>query len=339
MKEKKGMKEMKAVVLEINEGKATVLDRSGRYHKIPTDGRFEVGCEMILPRQLSRHNFKPAKIASIAAAFIIAFTSLGAYTYSLPYSYMEVDINPSVQFTANIYNRIIKVESFNKDGEDVITGDSYRNMSLKNGLSLLLRKAEEKGYISDEKENAVLVTVSSKSKSRADDIINEADNSIKKEREKGENGSNKKNKGKETIPGSDTNTDGDKGKNTGGENERTGTAGIAEEVPMKMLLKQVEKSAPSPGRTALVEKLISENPELDAEELKNASVKELVESIKEIRKQEKEEAKKQKEEERQKAKESREKAKESREKAKQEEKVRKQQEKEDKKRDKNNNRG
>ncbi len=332
MKEKKDMKEMKAVVLEINEGKATVLDRSGRYHKIPSDGRFEVGCEMILPHQLSRHYFKPAKIASIAAAFIISFTSLGAYTYSLPYSYMEVDINPSVQFTANIYNRIIKVESFNKDGEDIITGNSYRNMSLKNGLSHLLEKAEEKGYISDEKENAVLVTVSSRSKNRADDIITEANNSIKKEREKKENGSTKKNKGEETTPGSDTNTDGDKGKNTGVENACTGTAVIAEEVPMELLLKQVEKSAPSPGRTALVEKLISENPELDAEELKNASVKELVESIKEIRKQEKEKAKRQKEEERQKAKESREKAK-------QEEKARKQQEKEDKERDKNNSRG
>lgn len=277
------MKDMKAVVLEINKGKAIVLDNSGRFHKIPDNGSYTVGCETVIPESIMRRSFKPAKAVSIAAAFIIAFSSLGAYTYSLPYSYMEVDINPSVQFTANIYNRIIKAESCNEEGKAVIAGDSYKNMSLKNGLSRLLEKAQEKGYITDGAENAVLVTVASRSKNRADDIIKGADNSVK-------------NAAGPAEKIEDAETDPDPA------NTEVKTEVIAEGVPLKLRQKQIEKKAASPGRTALIEKLISENPQLNAEELENASVKELVESIKEIRKQKKEEDKKLQEEAREKAK-------------------------------------
>ncbi|MDD4493243.1 MAG: anti-sigma factor domain-containing protein [Eubacteriales bacterium] len=254
---------VKAVVMETKKDKAIVLDSTGRYHRIANDGSLRVGCEINMDSVRLQKTMKPMKAASIAAAFLIVAGGVGAYSYSQPYSYVEVDINPSVMFTANIFDRIIKAEAFNEDGTDIIGQDSYSNMTLKKGLDHLLEKAVEKGYIKEENDNAVLVTVTSKNVKKADAITYEANDVVTEEL--------KKSSMKSEV--------------------------AVETVNIKERKQQSQQSIISPGKTALIEKLAETNPELDIEELKEAPVKDLVKSINEIRKQEKEEQKQQKEQE------------------------------------------
>jgi len=48
------------------------------------------------------------KVVSVAAALLIVSSiSFAVYSYNLPYSYVNVDINPSLEIILNMYNRIM----------------------------------------------------------------------------------------------------------------------------------------------------------------------------------------------------------------------------------------
>ena len=88
------------------------------------------------------------RVASIAAAFIFTLgISYSAYSYSTPYSYVGIDINPSIRLTANIFDRIIGSEALNADGKTLLYLEDINNKRLEAVISQLLNSAVEKGWI------------------------------------------------------------------------------------------------------------------------------------------------------------------------------------------------
>ena len=151
---------MKGIVAEINGSKAIILAQDGTFKKIRASEHMSLGCEVDLSQPAS--NTKIIKLVtratSIAAAALFAIgVGYGAYCYTLPYSYVDVDINPSVELTANIYDRIIKVEALNEDAGKLLADHKLNNARLDEGVSKLLGMAVEQGYLN------------------ADNVVNNAD--------------------------------------------------------------------------------------------------------------------------------------------------------------------
>ena len=62
--------------------------------------------------------------AAAASAAVVLACSVGAYAYTVPCSYVSLDVNPSLEFSLNRFDRVLSVSGVSKDGlywEDVIS--------------------------------------------------------------------------------------------------------------------------------------------------------------------------------------------------------------------------
>lgn len=241
---------MKAVVVEIKGKHAVVLSKSGEFIKVRNTGNLNVGYEVDIPSKVIDFNIRAAyKIASIAAILIMIFgVSFGVYSYNLPYSYVNVDINPSLEITVNMYNRIIDVKALNTDGEKLLHDGSYKNYDLNEGVKNILESAVEEGYIKAGESNAVMLTVAGQDSKKVLKIQEEVANAAKETL-------------KEDIIDTDV---------------------IVENLALKRR-DEAQKLGISPGKLLLIEKLKEVNPEVNAEEYKDRPVGEIMKSIKDKR--------------------------------------------------------
>ncbi len=238
---------MKGIVLEIKDKHAIVLSKNGEFIKVPSMSNLDVGSEIDINEIKSISFRKVSKIASIAAIFIFVIgMSLGVYSYYIPYTYIDVDINPSIEITANMYNRILNVEGINEDGKNLINGDIPKYKNLNEGIEKILDRAIKEGYIREEYDNAVMFTVSGKNEVKTKELSEKVQN-VAEIRIKNSN-----NKSQIIIENV-----------TVEEREEARNLGV------------------SPGKLILSEKLINLNPEINVDEVIDLPVRDIVKSIKE----------------------------------------------------------
>jgi hypothetical protein len=246
---------MKAVVVDIEGKYAVVLAKNGSFIKVKNSKEYKVGHEIDISSNKPVNLFSYTKIASMAAAILIFIgIGIGAHAYNSPYSYINVDINPSVEITTNVFDRIIDIKALNTDGEKVIAHGSYKNHKIKDGIDELLKSAVDEGYLRKEKvegdttiipENAVMFTVSSKNEGKVPKIEEE----IK----------------------AVTN------------DELKASKVISEVVVENVSLEKHNKAEGnhmSPGKILLLERLQQAVPDIKAEDYKNAPVRDILKIIK-----------------------------------------------------------
>lgn len=269
---------MRGIVAETNKKYAIILAQDGSFRKIKAAAYMTVGSEIDLNQptgnvKVSRLMTKISAIA--AAALFIMGIGYGAYSYTVPYSYVDVDINPSIELTVNVYDRIITTEALNDDGKKLLDNKNLKNLSLKAGVSQLLNTALDLGYLKAENvnsntdkngtvsdnraissntsisesglviENAVLLTVSSLNEKKSGELKKELAVVASKELEKGSVKS-------EVLVG---------------------------EASVKQR-DDARRFGVTPGKLALIEDAMEGEPELKLDELKKAPVKDLIKKAK-----------------------------------------------------------
>ena len=104
---------MKAVITKITGNKAVLLRQDGTFVRAANRG-YRVGQQIELPSR-RRPVLRPAMVAACLLVVILSATALAAQT--LPFSYISVDVNPSLQMTLNWYDRVRTVEAVNEDAQ------------------------------------------------------------------------------------------------------------------------------------------------------------------------------------------------------------------------------
>jgi len=143
---------MKAIVAEINGKYAVVLTQTGLFKRVKASPDMEIGKEIDLnrPAENGRIAKSVMKVTSLAAAGLLALgAGIGAYSYTLPYSYVHVDINPSIELTVNMYDRIIGADALNEEGEALLSGNNLKNEKVDAGITRLLNSAVQQGYLNN----------------------------------------------------------------------------------------------------------------------------------------------------------------------------------------------
>ncbi len=122
---------MKAIVVEIRDKLAAVLSDDGGMYRIKNNN-FTVGQVIEMKKQLPRNIRKVvAWAASAAAVLLVCATS--AWAYYTPYSYVSLDVNPSIEFSLNRFNIVLSAKGVNSDGEEILSGlhiGSLKNMHI-----------------------------------------------------------------------------------------------------------------------------------------------------------------------------------------------------------------
>ena len=158
---------MKAVITEIRGDTAVLLSDDGCIVKVKNKN-YELGQEVGMNMML-KSNFK--KIIATAASLILVLGG-SAVAYYTPTTYISFDVNPSIEYSANMFNRVISVKGVNDDGSKIIDEIKLSNLKNKNindAVALTVDEVSQAGYL-DAEGAGVVITTSSSNMEKAEEL-------------------------------------------------------------------------------------------------------------------------------------------------------------------------
>jgi len=242
---------LRGVVVEKNKNGLILLTNEGQFIKIRKHVKpVEIGQEIEVEDNTFYKTEVLKKIVSIAASLLFLLGGLGVFSYNTVYGYVDIDINPSIELSYNLYKRVIKIESLNDDGKNLLEGvKGYKNKPVEDVINKVIDNAIKENYISDRGENTVLVTITEdKNNIDHNKILEKVDTHLKN------------------------------------------SSIEAEVIVMKSDKESREaakKNSLSPGKAKLIEKAVDLKEDINPEEIKDKSVKEIINIINEAKKYEK----------------------------------------------------
>jgi hypothetical protein len=186
---------------------------------------------------------------------------VGAFAYFTPVSYVSLDVNPSIEYSINLFDRVLTYKSVNDDGKEIVENLNLKNKKIAKALEETLNKIVEEGYITKDENAGVVISISDSSK--AEVLVKEIMEKTEKCLEK-----------------------------CLAENDETDEIEVDVEVEAvgRERVKEARKLGITPGKLNLIEKLrdSTDNPEdFIIEDWMDKSVKEINKAVKENRKNKK----------------------------------------------------
>ncbi len=147
---------MKGRIMSIENGKFYLITKNGEFTSADAVKGFAVGDEVEIKNSMPSY-MKP--IATVAAAFLIMCG--GVWGYHIPVRYVDVCINPEIQLSLNILNRVVNVEAKNDDGEKIVSSQNLKNDSINDAIGEIVNSARSFGYMQNgtDGERDVIVSV------------------------------------------------------------------------------------------------------------------------------------------------------------------------------------
>ena len=246
--------------MNIEGKKAYIIDDEGNISCIEDQG-YSVGEELeievktqTIPDRILMFAKRNMPVIAAAAAFVVMLSGGVSYVNLHAYSTVTLDINPSLKYSLNLFDKVIEVDSFNNDGEEIVTQieKGAKGKTLDNVVSLTLDELDRTGYVGE--DTSVVVTLGSRA-GNEDRLEDEVLESVSKWNETKTSEGESKSVSVETV-----------------------------KVTPQMADMAEEKGV-SPGKIYIVGKLkeqVLENAEFDEDEWLTKSVKEIREAEKSV---------------------------------------------------------
>lgn len=246
---------MKGIVLEKKDGHAVLVDKQGKFHKVKDKKDIIVGAEYEKGTFL---RLNKGLVFKLSALMIVGTLGLFGYNaYALPNAYVSLDINPSVELATNSFGTVIDVNPLNEDGEKISEGLTLEGQKVEDALQTLIEEAKNEGYLDENLDNAVAVTVSTDNEAKGEEILQSVEETVKSELE----------------------------------NQNIENAEIIAQNINTERHKEAERLGISPGKILLIEKLKAADLEVDADEYANKPVREIMKALNAKRAEDRAEAK------------------------------------------------
>ncbi|MGB4657548.1 MAG: hypothetical protein WBI07_00025 [Mobilitalea sp.] len=190
---------MKAIIMDIKDGFCAAFSDDGCITKVK-NSNFEIGQVIEITNKSIPITRKFAlRAASIAAVFIIGGST--TWAYATPYSHVSLDVNPSIEYAVNIFDRVIGVTAINDDGQDILDKINLHNinhLSIEDAISKTVTIIADNGYFSSETpedssadtnsniniedstkiDGGIVISTSSKSKKKAEKLADVLEASV-----------------------------------------------------------------------------------------------------------------------------------------------------------------
>jgi hypothetical protein len=161
---------MKAVIVEIKDEFASVLSDDGCVLKIKNNG-YEIG--QVIQMKSPKTNITKKLMTFTASAAAVLLLSIGSWAYASPYSYVSLDVNPSIEYIVNRFDRVLRVKSVNDDGEEILKEiklDNLKNHTIQNALAATVEQISEAGYFNGTEEGGIVIATSAKDLNKAEQL-------------------------------------------------------------------------------------------------------------------------------------------------------------------------
>lgn len=161
---------MKGIVLELKGKIATVLCDDGSVENL-RNKEYKVG-EVIIIKEATRSTYikQLRRFGAVAAAFM--FFTAGAYAYSIPVAYVSVDINPSIEYELNMFDRVLSVKAMDESAKEIVKLLDLNNMNIQKAVRVTTEQLIKGGYI-DGEENNIILTAGSGNLAKAERLASQ----------------------------------------------------------------------------------------------------------------------------------------------------------------------
>ncbi|MEG2673386.1 MAG: hypothetical protein RR937_09440, partial [Ruthenibacterium sp.] len=98
---------------------------------------------------------------------------VGAYLCKTPTSYVSMDVNPSIEYTLNLFNRVLSVRAVNEDGAEILKEvdlPDFNNQTIDEAIKLTLDEIAGKGYFDGNVPGGVVIATSGKEMDVAENL-------------------------------------------------------------------------------------------------------------------------------------------------------------------------
>lgn len=163
---------MKAVIVECSNGAAVALCDDGSFRKLKNRG-YSIGQELLIQQKHTPNRMvQKLSICASLALVLLSFAGIGSHSYVEPYSYVSLDINPSIEYALNRYDKVISVAGINTEGQQVVSSieADIKNQNITTALGVTIGQLEKEHYIMQENYNHVIVSVYSTNDTKAQSI-------------------------------------------------------------------------------------------------------------------------------------------------------------------------
>ncbi len=177
---------MQAVVLDITDGEATVMTKNGDIIGVD-DLNYEIGQEIeIEEKPVSSDIFKKKmkkriSALSAAAAALLVIIGGGSYIYMKPYGTVSLDVNPSIEYTINRFDRVLGMTGVNDDGYDILSKikeDNLINKDIESAVEETITQIMSEGYLSDDNSNYIIVTANTEKEAHTEELVDKLDRMV-----------------------------------------------------------------------------------------------------------------------------------------------------------------
>lgn len=169
---------MKGVIVEIRNDYVAVLSDNGSIIKVKNNN-YQIGEEIQMKNTIKKSKKKIfALAASVACATLIVGT--GVYAYATPYSYVSLDVNPSIEYEVNRFDRVIDVTAVNDDGAEIINKLDLENKTIGEAIHDTITEINEQGYFPEGETGGVVISTSNdKDADKAEELANDLEGTVK----------------------------------------------------------------------------------------------------------------------------------------------------------------
>lgn len=164
---------MKSVIVEIRGKYAAALSEDGSIIKVRNHG-YTVGQR--IDTAVTTHVIPKRFMAIAACIALLLISGLGLYTYFTPYSYVSLDVNPSVEFTLNRFDCVLSVEGVNDDGRTLVEDinlSKLRNRPIDYAVVRTVNEISKYGYLEDAGISGIVIATSANSSKKAEKLAAE----------------------------------------------------------------------------------------------------------------------------------------------------------------------
>lgn len=178
----------RGVILEIDSQFLTLLTPDGEFLRSrKVNDQYEIGEEIdFFPvneyvkekKSIFRFNKLRAGIASTMAAALLFFSIFTLNDGNKVYAYMTIDINPSIEAGVDKKLRVVSLEAYNSEGEEVVNNlEEWLNEPIDSVTEAIIQESKDSGYYKEGAE-VLLTTVIVEEEDKDEPVAKELTESV-----------------------------------------------------------------------------------------------------------------------------------------------------------------
>ncbi|MFZ5988605.1 MAG: PA14 domain-containing protein [Bacillota bacterium] len=147
----------RGLIIDMGKHSVTVLTKDNAYYKLTRKPTMFISQEIEFKQSDIINASYFAKRFSSLAACLFFVLGIALFFNMMPtgekeeFAYISLDINPSMEFTIDKNENILKVDRLDKDAEELTESIDFKGMKLNSALSEIIKKCKDKGIIDNNK--------------------------------------------------------------------------------------------------------------------------------------------------------------------------------------------